>query len=165
MKQTAAREVLFNLMKLRFLLLIQFITQVSSQDIHNACVLTATGHDDISVVHVVSDVLLIHRAYGGQVLLADILDLAAAVTNVALDAPQEADIGININVQLQEHKIGQPLIKERMDSFYNEYICRADDLMAFHAAVLREIIRFARDFLSRQQQPYIVIQQIMVKDA
>lgn len=91
--------------------------------------------------------------------------LRPAFQDVALDAAEQANIRVHLHVQLQEHQLHQPRVKEAVDALQNHHIVRVNQLIGVRTAVLRVVIRLAGDGLTADERVHVVQQQIVVKNA
>ena len=60
-------------------------------------VVPAARHDDVRIALARLDELQVHRLDGGQVLVEDFVERAAALRDVAPDAANEPDVGVGVD--------------------------------------------------------------------
>ena len=76
----------------------------------------AVGDDDVGVALRRLDELQVHGPDGRQVLVDDAGRRAAAIGDVALEAPDEADVGIGVDVDLEVEQLAQAGLEEHEDA-------------------------------------------------
>ena len=89
-------------------------------DIHRHGIQAAFGDDDIGIALGRLDKFQVHGADGGQVLVDDRLGGATALGDVALQAADEADIGIRIDEDLDIEQLAQLGFGKDQDAFHQD---------------------------------------------
>ena len=80
-----------------------------------------------------------HRLYGFEVLLDDVLEVTAALVDVAQHTAQDALVGIGLDKDLDIKQIAQALILQDQDTLDDDDAARLDDRRLFGARMLGKI--------------------------
>lgn len=109
----------------------------------------ATRNDHIGVPLGRLDELEVHRLYGGQVLVEDLVQGAAPLGGVSPNAPDEADVGIGIDEHLHVTELAHTRVPEQQDAIHDYDVRRRDDDLLIAARVVDEIVDWFFDRLAR----------------
>ena len=91
------------------------------------------------------DVEVVHRLDRRQVLIDDVLEVAAALVHVAQHAAQDALVGVGLDENLDVKEVAQALVLEDQDALDDDDLARLDDLRPVGARVAREVVDRALD--------------------
>ena len=86
-----------------------------------------------------------HRLDRRQILIDDVLEVAAALVHVAQHAAQDALVGVGLDENLDVKEVAQALVLEDQDALDDDDLARLDDLRPVGARVAREVVDRALD--------------------
>ena len=89
-------------------------------------VVPAAGEDDVGVALGGLHELVVHRAHRGEVLLDHRVDGAAAQLQVALEAADEAHVGLGVDEDLQVEEVAELRLDEEEDALDEHHVARLD---------------------------------------
>ena len=101
-----------------------------------------------------------HRAHGRAVLLAHLGEGSAALLDVALEAPHQADVGVGVDEDLQVHVGAEALIRQHQDPFDDHHRCRLDPTGLGAPHVLSKVVLGDVDRPTGAQVSELVDQQL-----
>ena len=76
-------------------------------------VVATARHYHIGVAFAGLDELIVHRLNGGQILLDNLIKWSSAIVRVALDPPNEPDVGVRIDEYFDVAKIPYSRVDEQ----------------------------------------------------
>src|SRR5687767_3500494 len=86
-------------------------------------IVSASWNNDVCIAFARLDELQVHRLDSRQVLLDDLREGAAAGGHVALDPPDEADICVCVDEDLDVAQLAHPLVDEEKYSVDDDDVC------------------------------------------
>jgi hypothetical protein len=89
-------------------------------------VVSAARNDDIRIALARLDELEMHRLHRREVLLYDIVERPTARSGVALDAPDQSDVGVRIDENFHVTKLPDSGIDEQQDAVYHHHVSGLD---------------------------------------
>jgi len=85
-------------------------------------IVSAPRHDNVSVPLARLDELEVHRLYRRQVLLDYLVERSSSFVGVALDATNEANVGIRVDEDFDITKVSQAVVHEQQDSVDHHHV-------------------------------------------
>ena len=125
--------------------------------------MAAGGNDDVSVALRGLHEHLVHGLDGGEVLRHDALQITAAVTRVAHDAPQDAHVGVRVHKDLHVHALAELGVCENQNALHDNDLRGLDANGLVRAVVHRVVIHRAFDRLAPAQRLKMLHEQIRVE--
>jgi len=123
----------------------------------------AARHDDVGVALARLDELQMHRLDCREILLDHVVERSAAGVGVALDASDQADVGVGIDEYLHVAEIADSLVDKEQDSVDDHHVC-GRDMSAFRPAQMgAEIVFGFLDRLAPAQRIQMLAEQIVVE--
>lgn len=101
--------------------LVQQFLDAADDQIEGDRVVTTVGDDDVGVAFARFDKFEVHGAHGGEVLFDDRFLGAPALVDVALQAADEAEIGVGVDKDAHVHLLAQIFITKDEDAFDEDH--------------------------------------------
>ena len=102
----------------------QVIVDVAGEDFIDFSVLSAACDDYISILFVITDELVKHGLDGSQILRRNVINGTSTLVDIALNSAQQADIGIDADIELEIHHVAKASVIEGVNAFHDDHICR-----------------------------------------
>src|ERR1700741_510376 len=89
---------------------LQSALNLSDYHLDSDCIVSAPGHDDVSVPLARLDELEVHRLHSRQVLLDYFVERSSSIVGVALDSADEANVGIRVDEDFDIAQVTQAVV-------------------------------------------------------
>jgi hypothetical protein len=126
-------------------------------------IVAAPRHYHIGVTLARLDELAVHRLYGREVLVNDLIERPAAIAGVTFDSPNQSDVRIGVHEYLDVAKIPHSRIDEQENSVDDDYIRGLDPSRSLPAQVSEEVVLRLVDRLTPAQSFEVGAEQIIVE--
>src|ERR1017187_2267245 len=119
---------------------VEQLAEACEKEVEGDGVFAALGHDEVGVALGRLDELHVHGAHGGFVLCHDAFHGPAALGQVALQTPDEPDIGIRVDVDPHVEELSQLRLGVDEDAVHEDDLARLDAAGFRRATVDPEVV-------------------------
>ena len=123
----------------------------------------ALGDDDVGVLLGGCDELFVHRFDRVEVLLDDALEVATAFDDVPLNAPDDPDVGVGLDVEPQVQHLVYLLVGEREDPLEDDHVRGFDPDRLVGPVVDLEVVGRHLDGLALEQRRELPPEEVPLK--